>query len=82
MGKRRFPEYVLEEHATQLFHVHEWLGIDDDPPAHIPEDLRHRYRGQRCQRCDAVRWLRDDYQPPAGRFDGLCFDTKTHTESE
>ncbi len=31
---------------------------------------------------DAVRWLRDDYHPPAGRFDGICYDFNTDTESE
>ena len=82
MGKRRFPEYVLEEHARQLFHVHEWVGVDDNPPDHIPEQMRHRYRGQRCHRCDAVRWLRDDYRPPDGRFDGICYDFNTDNDND
>ena len=83
MGKRQFPEYVIEEHARSLFHYHEWTPHDQDLPDHVPDHLRPRYRGERCTRCDAVRWLHQNYQPGDERFDGFCIDdTDKHTYTE
>ena len=66
-----------------LYHYHEWVPHVEDMPDHVPHHVRHRYRAERCVRCDAVRWLRDDYRPPAAHIDGHCFDdTDKHTDTE
>ena len=53
-----------------LYHYHEWVPHVEDMPDHVPHHVRHRYRAERCVRCDEVRWVRDDT------------DNDTDTESE
>ena len=43
-----------------LYHYHEWVPHVEDMPDHVPHHVRHRYRAERCVRCDEVRWVRDD----------------------